>query len=69
MAAARTSTPLSRRATATGTRNHLPERLLGGAMAVLPAAVLVSVYRTLGGVCDIIVVASALNNILVFLVV
>ena len=38
-------------------------------MAVFPAEVLVSVYRALGNVRDVVVFASALNNLLVFLVI
>ena len=41
----------------------------GGTMALFPAEVLVGIYLTLGDVRDVVVVASALNNILVFLVV
>jgi putative ABC transport system permease protein len=39
----------------------------GGTMALFPAEVLVSLYRTVGDLRDVIVVASALNNVLLFL--
>jgi len=38
----------------------------GGTMAFFPAEVLVSIYRTMGDVRDVLVIASALNNFLVF---
>ena len=38
----------------------------GGTMALFPAEVLVSLYRTLGDLRDVLVVAAALNNLLVF---
>ncbi|KAA5613325.1 ABC transporter permease [Rhodovastum atsumiense] len=38
----------------------------GGTMALFPAEVLVSLYRTVGDVRDALVLASALNNLLVF---
>lgn len=38
-----------------------------GKLAVFPAEVLVSLYATVGDIRDILVVASALNNVLVFL--
>jgi putative ABC transport system permease protein len=39
----------------------------GGTIALFPAEVLVSVYRSVGDVRDVVVVASALNNVLLFL--
>jgi putative ABC transport system permease protein len=41
----------------------------GGTMALFPAEVLVSLYRTVGDLRDVVVVASALNNVLLFLAV
>ena len=38
----------------------------GGTMALFPAEILVSLYRTVGDIRDIVVIASALNNLLVF---
>ena len=38
----------------------------GGTMALFPAEVLVSLYRTLGDVRDVLVAASALNDVLIF---
>lgn len=38
----------------------------GGTMALFPAEVLVSLYRTVGDIRDVVVIASALNNLLVF---
>lgn len=38
-----------------------------GKLAVFPAEVLVSLYATVGDIRDILVIASALNNVLVFL--
>ena len=38
----------------------------GGTMALFPAEVLVTLYRTMGDVRDVLVVASALDNVLVF---
>lgn len=38
-----------------------------GQLAVFPAEVLVSLYATVGDIRDILVIASALNNVLVFL--
>jgi putative ABC transport system permease protein len=38
----------------------------GGTMALFPAEVLVSLYRTLGDIRDVLVVASVLNDILIF---
>lgn len=38
----------------------------GGTMALFPAEVLVSLYRTVGEIRDVVVIASALNNLLVF---
>ncbi|MDR3494817.1 MAG: ABC transporter permease [Ancalomicrobiaceae bacterium] len=38
-----------------------------GLMAVFPAEILVSLYQTVGDIRDVLVVASALNNVLVFL--
>jgi putative ABC transport system permease protein len=38
----------------------------GGTMALFPAEVLVSLYRTVGDMRDALVLASALNNLLVF---
>jgi putative ABC transport system permease protein len=38
----------------------------GGTMAFFPAEVLVSLYRTLGDVRDVLVIASVLNDVLIF---
>src|SRR5215813_7198736 len=38
----------------------------GGTMAFFPAEVLVSLYRTLGDLRDVLVIASALNDVLIF---
>jgi len=38
-----------------------------GLLAVFPAEILVSLYQTVGDIRDVLVVASALNNVLVFL--
>lgn len=38
----------------------------GGTMALFPAEVLVSVYRTLGDLRDLLVIAAVLNDVLVF---
>ena len=38
----------------------------GGTMALFPAEVLISLYRTVGDIRDVLVIASALNNLLVF---
>jgi putative ABC transport system permease protein len=40
----------------------------GGTLAFFPAEVLVSLYRTLGDVRDVLVVASVLNDVLIFAV-
>jgi putative ABC transport system permease protein len=38
----------------------------GGTMALFPAEVLVSIYRTMGDIRDALIIISALNNALVF---